>query len=261
MVRKLSEPDNEKALQFLYADFDFNAMIIGDIINYGYESDTVDVWGDFSGADELIAVLLRYDNFLMISAQPDYNGLAFIPVIDSYLKFESISGKAEIIKPLATALHRKWLNKTYMRLKTLANAQPYTVTVELATANEVQSIDDLLVSVEFGFSHGEIVERYLRTVKRHEVRYFVIKQDGKVVACAATAAECADSAVIVSVCCRKEYRRRGYAEACMRELCTKLSSEGKQLYLFCENPVAKKMYEKLGFVTIGQWSMIETEEN
>ena len=79
-------------------------------------------------------------------------------------------------------------------------------------------------------------------------------------ACAATAAESATSAMIVSVCCRSEYRQNGYAQACMNALINQLNNEGKAIYLFCENPIAKAMYEKLGFVDIGVWAVLDLEK-
>ena len=262
MIRKLTVADADNVLQYLTADHDYNAFMIGDIINYGYDSDSVEVWGQFSAADTLDAVLLRYDNFFLFSTQPPgRDWRAFLPLITSYLKLESISGRPQTIEPLANILQRECCVKTYMQLGVLSSIQPRLTEVELATTGDAALIDALLVSVEFGFLPGEIIERYQRTVERGEARYFVVRRDGKIVACAATAAECAQSAVIVSVCCRPEYRRRGYAEACMYKLCTTLVAEGKQLYLFYENPAAGKLYEQLGFVAIGEWAMIEMEMN
>jgi len=86
-------------------------------------------------------------------------------------------------------LQREYCVKTYMQLGVLSNIQPQLAEVELATTDDAALVDDLLVSVEFGFYPGEIVERYRRTVERREARYFVVRRDGKIVACAATAAE------------------------------------------------------------------------
>ena len=260
MIKKLTELDNEKLLDFLNIDRDYNALLIGDVVNYGYAAENVEVWGRFSAKEELDAVFLRYDNFVLLSAkQSGRDCTAFLPLINKHATLESICGRTKTIKPFTKLLQKECHVKSYMRLAKLTDVQSRLVEVELATTGDATLIDDLLVSVEFGFYPGEIVERYQRTLAKGEARYFIVKQDGKIVACAATAAECAQSAVIVSVCCRKEYRRRGYAEVCVRELCRTLTSEGKQLYLFYENPLAGTLYEKLGFATIGDWAMIETE--
>lgn len=260
MIHKLTAADNHNVMKILHCDRERNAFVINDIMNYGYTSEIVDVWGSFAHSGELEAVLLRYDNFFLCSAMIDCDCAAFLPVINSYPQYESVSGAPEVIRKLAQPLGQQCRLKNYMRLDKLPQELAASSTiVRTATLEEIELVDDLLVSVEFGFSRGEIAARYRRTVSRNEARYFVVEQDGMFVACAATAAETEISAVIVSVCCRKEYRRRGYAEACMRALCETLSAEGKQLYLFFENPAAGAMYKKLGFETIGEWAMIETE--
>ncbi|MEI6286447.1 MAG: GNAT family N-acetyltransferase [Bacillota bacterium] len=259
MIRKLAEPDRNIVIQFL-ATTEFNAFCVGNICNYGFASATVDSWGDFSQSGQLLAVLQRYEKFFVISAAADYDSRKILTILQQHRDYESVSGREEFMQQLAVSLGSELQVKRYMQLSSEQHSvQQTAIAVEAATLEDSTLIDDLLVSVEFGFCPGEIVERYQRTLAKGEARYFIVKQDGKIVACAATAAECAQSAVIVSVCCRAEYRRQGLAEACMRELCRTLTGEGKQLYLFYENPLAGKLYEKLGFVTIGEWAMIETE--
>ncbi len=65
------------------------------------------------------------------------------------------------------------------------------------------------------------------------------------------------SAMIVGVCTDPEYRRRGYTSTIMTKLCYDLQQEGKGACLFYDNPSAGTIYQRLGFVTIGKWSMID----
>ena len=87
-------------------------------------------------------------------------------------------------------------------------------------------------------------------------RYFVIRQHGNIVSCAATTAENSMSAMVVSVMTHPEYRKKGFAGACVYKICVELLGEGKGLCLFYDNLKAGSIYIKLGFKEIGQWSSV-----
>lgn len=68
MIRKLGAQDHDRLMDYLADEAAVNLFIIGDIENFGYESDFQDVWADFDENDGYRAVLLRYyDSFILYS--------------------------------------------------------------------------------------------------------------------------------------------------------------------------------------------------
>ena len=82
-----------------------------------------------------------------------------------------------------------------------------------------------------------------------------VRYNGIVVACASSAAENSTSAMIIGVCTMKNYRKRGFATACMHALCLKLLDEKKTVCLFYNNPLAAPIYKKVGFEDRGHWAI------
>jgi predicted GNAT family acetyltransferase len=61
--------------------------------------------------------------------------------------------------------------------------------------------------------------------------------------------------MIVGVCTRKEFRKKGLVSKILAVLMNEVIAEGKTLCLFYDNPKAGKIHKKLGFQDIGMWTM------
>ncbi|MGL5329728.1 MAG: GNAT family N-acetyltransferase, partial [Peptostreptococcaceae bacterium] len=62
-------------------------------------------------------------------------------------------------------------------------------------------------------------------------------------------------AMIVGVGTHPNYRSLGLATKCIVKICKELLSENKIPCLFYDNEEAGKLYYKLGFKKIGNWSI------
>ena len=78
----------------------------------------------------------------------------------------------------------------------------------------------------------------------------------RIVSCALINVEGAEAGLIGGVYTLPEMRGRGYAASCVSALCRDLQADGKTPCLFYENPVAGRLYRRLGFVEVGQWSVL-----
>jgi hypothetical protein len=92
-------------------------------------------------------------------------------------------------------------------------------------------------------------------MESNTARTYYSVENGVITSCVSTAAENSMSAMIVGVCTRKEYRRKGIATAIMQKLFQDVLKEGKTLCLFYDNPAAGRIYKRLGFKDIGMWTM------
>lgn len=78
-----------------------------------------------------------------------------------------------------------------------------------------------------------------------------------VCAAAVTSAECRNCAVISSVACGREYRRRGYGKAVVLSLASELKRENKTVYVISQDENSTQFYMKLGFRNCGSAAYIE----
>ena len=70
MIKKCINEDARKLLDYLYLDKVMNLFAIGDILNFGVDSETMDVWVD---EDEkgIKTVYLKYLSNMVISSNSD----------------------------------------------------------------------------------------------------------------------------------------------------------------------------------------------
>lgn len=100
MIRKLTVSDNEEVMALLKPEATLNLFIIGDIENFGYESDVQDLWGEFDSEDKLHALLLRFDTFFLpYSKDANFDAKAFSEIIAKHDTYE-VSGISRVTKEL-----------------------------------------------------------------------------------------------------------------------------------------------------------------
>lgn len=91
---------------------------------------------------------------------------------------------------------------------------------------------------------------------RHENCHIsVVLDDKTVVSTAMTVAETATSAILGQVATHPEFRRRGFAEKCIKS--TIFQCKDKTLYILPINEYAQKLYRKMGFIPCGGWAELE----
>lgn len=261
VFRKLTEKDHKRIIEFLMEEPEFNLFIIGDIENYGYEQDFQTVWGmvDDKRVD---GVLLKYYNtFLPYS----YNKR----VLEKFsylisLGAHVISGKSEIIDLLKIYLERERIGeekREYLaRLSNLKGSFSINANYRLKKA-KIEDIDRLLQfreKIEEFQSIPQNKNAIINKLKTGSGRiYYIENEEGLIVSKAATSAENSFSAMVVGVATLPEYRYQGLASYCVHRICNDLIGEGKTPVLFYDNPEAGKIYEKIGFENIGNWSILK----
>lgn len=94
----------------------------------------------------------------------------------------------------------------------------------------------------------------------HRVRHghchiSVIQEEELVISTAMTVAETDSAAILGQVATHPAFRRRGLAGTCIKS--TIFQCKGKCLYILPIGEVARKLYEKLGFVLCGGWAELQ----
>lgn len=259
MIRLLAEKDQEKCLKFVKQQAAENLFIIGDIEAFGLVTDFQKVWGEFDQADQLIAILLKYHTNYIPFAVGTFDAEGFASIMSEDIDFEMMSGLKEITEKIEPFL-KSFQSKRQMyyakcqRLK--ANKSVDTTLVQKATVADAAPILSFLKEIpEFESAMSTSIEKKQKDLKSGFSRAFSIKNNEEIVASASTTAENSASAMIVGVATLKDYKRRGYATACVYKLCEELFSEGKEACLFYDNPNAGAIYKRIGFEDIGLWMM------
>lgn len=261
MIIKLKEENRESLNGYLYKEATINTFIIGDVDNFGFDSDIQDLWGDFNENGEYNAVLLRYKVYFIVYATEKYDIEGFVKIINSF-EVSEISGKEEVIEEI-----KKYFNvckekkQSFCRLTKdkFNGVSTDKYKVELANTNDAEGMLNLRDEItEFSKTTKESM---LSLVTSKHGRTFIIKEENKIISMASTDAETEWSAMVINVCTDPEKRESGLAYACMANLCREVLDEGKELYLFYDNPKAGRVYEKLGFESIGKWTTISLLKN
>jgi len=254
MIVKLKEKHREEIMEFLLREQDYNLFIIGDVENFGFDTDFQDIWGNFEGG-RMTSVLLRYYGFFIYYSPHDEDVSEYVEIIRNCDKFEFFSGKVECVERFIPHISFNKVRKLYLaRL----NADIFRVKykqneVRIATPDDVDGIYELQSKIEeFGDMSGTR-ERIEQTIVTQSGRIVVFVKQGAIVSSAASTAETSGSAILVAVMTDPQHRGKGLATGCIEKICHELLMEKKSVYIFYDNPSAGKIYKKVGFEDIGRW--------
>lgn len=260
MIRRLTAQDHEAVMALVQPKAAENVFLIGDIEAYGYDDAIQTIWGEFEG-EALIAVLLRYDSNYIPYATGTFNVDAFGQIIMQHEGPFEVSGLAHLVKPIIAQIDCAIIQQKdtyYAACYALAyepNDSNLQAVERLTAADYAEEVEMLLSIPEFKHAQISVAARQ-RAAQYKTGRTYIMRQGGQIVASASTTAENSQSAMIVGVGTKPGYTRQGYATYCMEKLCGELLAEGKSLCLFYDNPVAGKIYKRLGFEDIGMWTMV-----
>ncbi|GAA0479820.1 GNAT family N-acetyltransferase [Salinibacillus aidingensis] len=261
MIRELSKADLHACMEFIKKSPAENLFLIGDLEAYGVEEDFQDVWGDFDEQGYFRAVLLRYRQNYIIYAPDSFDRQGIAAIIDQDKREEKmVSGISTIVHQVLSHLTHKpeKVRETYYaKCESLNDIQIPDVQVKKSEIPDIPRIVELHRNIADFTNRDPEGESIRKNMEEGVSRTFYIEDREKMVSSAMTTAENSLSAMIIGVCTLEEYKKRGYASACMTALCKELLSEGKHLCLFYDNPEAGKIYKRLGFHDIGKWVMSE----
>lgn len=262
MIRKLEEKDRATVLAFVGDRPAENVLIIGDIDQFGFDSRTVSMWGDFDQDNHLRSILLRFaGNFIPYARHPEqFDGEAWARQIEQTGHLKTISGLKELTDQLAPFMTRPKGQHKLCYFAKRENRLPLdddvrTREVKMLFPEESDAVIRLWSMIPEFTGSMETAETLQKNMENGFSRTYYIEKDDEPVSAVSTTAETSGAAMIVGVCTKKAYEHHGFATACLRKMIHVLRSERKQPCLFYDNPKAGKIYRHLGFVPIGLWAV------
>jgi len=265
MFRLVKPEERQAVVAFLKKESDLNLFFLADIEFYGWDKDFLQVWRD--DTKELHSVVLRYNNNLLVySDDCSFDRNEIFVFIRKYAVHHLSGGRKfyDYMKPLLEKKNYDTYPCISAKMKRLTHfsvaGKPRKATVEdarkiaetITTIGEFSSYKDVPLEQTIATIHKAIADGF--------GIYYVIEEDGKVVASAATIALSSVSAMIGGVFALPDYRNKGYATSVTALLCQELLSKGITPVLFFENPLAASIYHRLGFVDFGEWIFMDVHQ-
>ena len=264
-MRILHEQDREEILHYVGKEPEMNLFFIGDIENFGVENETVNIFLH-EERDRWDFLILRFHQyFLLYSRYEDYNTQEAIGFFKEQQP-DCISGKTVLLEKIAPAFPQWTIESTYMsRCNCVEDciSGPDDLVIRRLEKEDVAEVIDLLMDIrEFSKTYKKVGrEEHIRRMAEEmaqggkaAVGGFL---DGRLITTASTSAENSESAMVVGVATAIDYRGKGYASAVVSALCRDCFERGKKyLCLFYDNPVAGRIYNRIGFKELGQYGML-----
>lgn len=269
-MRILREKDREEILRYVRKEPEMNLFLIGDIENFGVESETVNFYLH-EEKDRWDFLILRFHQFYILYSQyEDYNAAEAIAFLSEQEKVDCISGKTVLLERIAAAFPQWKIDSTYMsRCNDIEDGaessfgEPDGLVIRRLEREDVAEAIDLLSDIE------EFAKTYKKKERKEQIRRMEEEMaqgskaavggflNGSMISVASTSAENSESAMVVGVATVKEHRGKGYASAVVRALCQDCFERGKKyICLFYDNPVAGRIYNRIGFKELGEYGML-----
>ncbi|EOT44647.1 GNAT family N-acetyltransferase [Enterococcus columbae] len=250
-MHKCVEADREKVTDYLYRNPALNLFIIGDLYNYGFDSEVQDIYID---EDEtgIHGLILRYRNSLLVQSDEGRTYPEFVAELVERHQVTHINGEASLVAKYDFTARENVLCY-FSQCKELKKA-PEMTAVESFGPEDAQEISEVFKSAFKNFSANpdEIQESLAKKLDR----VYGVRVDGKIVSIARSTAECPGLAMLVGVATLAPFRNHGYAQQTVAKLTADLLVEGKAPCLFYENPIAARIYERLGYNRVGKWRIV-----
>lgn len=250
MIREIQESEYEEVYKFAKIDVARNYFILLGLKNKTAVYDNI--YGEYNEAKLQAILLKRKSGTLQFFAPGEFDAEAF-SIIISKLNYTSMIGPGSYCNIfLDKDLFSSKTNGAYIAKldrELMHNPSKEQQKTKDLLVKDLDKIIKLYKTVFKSFSSKEIMKGKLES-KRGRGLY--IEENGEIISVSQTDFETEDSAVIVGVATKPEYRCKGLATLTLKELSNLLLEEGKDLYLQYENLEAGKIYEKLGFEIIDQ---------
>lgn len=263
----LTEKDRPAILEYLSAEPEMNLFFIGDIESYGVDTPPVQIYAH-PAAGSWDFLLLQYFDFYIVYTRGQTYDTAALAEFLKERRVDCLSGKLELLEPMTAYFPQRTLEPTYLCRCNAVNqdaCRPLPAGTELRrlTEADLDEVTRLLLEVEeFADSYkGEDGPQRCRRGNAENLKnglLYGLFENGRMVCTAQTSADNSQSAMVVAVATDKSARGRGYASNVVSALCRASFARGKQfLCLFYDNPVAGRIYHRIGFETIGRYAMLK----
>ncbi len=233
------------------------------IEGYGFRHDTVTFWGAFSANETALrGVLMRFSNTVVVVDAGGECARLFAEMIDAEVGVMGIRGTAETVTALCPHLHKYQISSHEESLYMALRQPPLYQSPALPLARPALASDLERMVALYAVAGTMYRSRANLQPKIGRERAFVVEEEAtrfrpaRIVSSALMNVEGKAAGMIGGVFTLPEARGKGYAAACVTALSLDLQRDGKCPTLFYENPVAGRVYTRIGFEGVGRWRLL-----
>lgn len=262
MIRRVMKLTDD-VFSYIQKEKNYNTYIISDLEILGLDSGIIELYCGIDN-DEICYVLLKYgQSFVLYSENVIRINISEIKYFMDSIAFDfRITGKREVIEKIAECFPKAEVEHNQFATMTKEMLEFYSVEGDTMQLIKNCNVEQVISGYSFIDEYKKKYEERGNAVKRIETnnlngRYYGLESEGKIVAMVCSAAESKELAMISEVGTALEYRNRGLSKILVSNLCKDLFDMGKkELSIFYSNPVAKRVYETIGFKESGEYSML-----
>ncbi len=253
-MRLCKKKDLSNVFSYLKKNASLNCFFIGDLENHGLEDEFIDVWLSEKD-DEVSAVVLRYYKYYIVSAISNIHCKEIVEIISNDKDCISVSGDQKILEECIKFINFSESSVKYLAELNASNFNYYEPEVRVVKASkiDISELFEFLKSIDEFNITDKNKETFGKEIINNSGRIYFIRENSKIVSTATISAENSLNGMIISVATDKDYRKKGYALACVTEICKSMVDDNKKVVLFYDNPNAGAMYKKIGFKDIANW--------
>ena len=263
MILKCSIADENKVLSYIGNDYANCLYLYLDLKKYGIESDKIEVFIQENDFNEITAVLLKYYSCIHVfSYDNSFNAIELGCFIEKH-RFSIVYCTSQTAGVIFKALPKNILDSATMSTGWVAQINAVDkVPKGLATNAQDDDFEQIVQLIyeddDIGrsYKYDELSQQLKERNRSGYTRNMVIKDGNNVIAHACTNAELDNIAVVAELLVHKDYRRKGYASEILRDLCSRLLNENKEVYSFYYSDESRLLHKKIGFSEVCKWAKI-----
>lgn len=288
-MRRLGESERARILEYVGKEPEMNLFFIGDIENYGIDSEIVTIYANETADGWDFLLLKYYDFYLLYSQNETYDTAAAAEFLQNRT-VDTISAKASLLRQLIPFFPDRFYQETQMcrcgadDLKAFdrcfshastRNAPEISCTsnglhnlrkehsfyIRALSVADLDAMLQLLLQIE-EFSHtyqhpDKARQQLAQELQSGELAVGAFEGD-RLISIAKTSASNSKSAMLTGVATLSDRRGQGCASAVVHSLCRQSFQAGREfLCLFYDNPKAGRIYRRIGFCEIGGYGMLK----
>ncbi|MGL5330756.1 MAG: GNAT family N-acetyltransferase [Peptostreptococcaceae bacterium] len=261
MITKVDESLEKSFWEYISHEESINLFIIGDVENYGLETEFQEIWFQIEN-EKIVLVMLKYYRSLVIySYENDFNVEEVIDFINQ-LDIKQISGKKSVIDKLIGKYrdYKKCEITNFLTLKKLNEINFLDIESKImqkANEYDLEELNTFLSSIEEIHSKDYIKSKNMQ-LKDKSSRIYFIKENDKIISTISTGIESSFLAMICDVGVDKEHKNIESITYMIYTMSKELVKEGKMPCLFYKNKdrLVGEIYEKIGYEKLDNWSIL-----
>ncbi len=234
------------------------------IERYGLDGPVIRAWGATrnSGDSPLYGLMFRLNNTIIAVDANGSCAAAFCRVLDTEIGVAGVRGSIELVEGIRDLVRFYQPGDLERSTCMWLRQPPFIDDVPIEAARRATMGDIDLLSAMYREAGPMYRSRANVAEKLADSRVFVVEEPelgrraARICSCALLAPEGGDAGLVAGVYTLHAARNRGYAAAVVGALSLDLQKDHKLPVLFYENPIAGRVYSRLGYEPCDDWGVL-----